>query len=504
MVTPFDFSGKKVLVTGASRGIGLGVARGFAQAGADLFIIATNDKVHETAAMLTQATGREVQGLVCDISDRAAVTDVVGGLGRLDVLVNNAGYERLTPILDPDPETEAIFRRIIEINVLGTYYVTREAVIRMQSGARIVITASVWGKTGSAGFSAYCASKHANIGFMRVLADELGPRGIGVNAVCPGWVRDRCGDALACYPGPGRAPQRGRMPGRHSVRSGLRWTDGTRRYGFNLPVPCLRACRQYYRSGAQCRPRGAHDLMTLSGKRVLVTGASRGIGKAIAQAMAAAGATVALAARTEAIEAKKEIEQAGGEAVCYRSDVSDEAQVLQLLDDIVLDLGGVDVVVNNAGVILEKPLLQTGADDFDRLMAVNLRGTFLVGREAIRHMMGNEKGGRVVNIASDLGYLGREQFSVYCASKAAVIALTKSWAREFAPEILVNSVSPGPVDTDMLDVQSMSPEWRKKEEDIPLRRIAQPEEIAGIVVFLGRAGGHVHHRAGFWGQRAAV
>jgi 3-oxoacyl-[acyl-carrier protein] reductase len=228
--------------------------------------------------------------------------------------------------------------------------------------------------------------------------------------------------------------------------------------------------------------------MTLSGKRVLVTGASRGIGKAIAQAMAGAGATVALVARTEATEAKKEIEQAGGNAICYRSDVGDETQVLQLLDDIVSDLGGVDVVVNNAGVILEKPLLQTGVDDFDRLMAVNLRGTFLVGREAIRHMMENDGGGRVINIASDLGYLGREKFSVYCASKAAVIALTKSWAREFAPDILVNSVSPGPVDTDMLDVQSMSPEWRKKEEDIPLRRIAQPEEIAGIVVFLAGPG----------------
>ncbi len=174
----FDFTGKKVLVTGASRGIGFGVARGFAHAKADLFIIATNEKVHDSAATLTRETGQSVQGLVCDISDRAAVADVVGGLGRLDVLVNNAGYEQLTPILDPDPNTEETFRRIIDINVLGTYYVTREAATRMQPGGRIVITSSVWGKTGSAGFSAYCASKHANIGFMRVLAEELGPRGI--------------------------------------------------------------------------------------------------------------------------------------------------------------------------------------------------------------------------------------------------------------------------------------------------------------------------------------
>ncbi|MCH8199720.1 MAG: SDR family oxidoreductase [Chloroflexi bacterium] len=113
----------------------------------------------------------------------------LGGLGRLDVLVNNAGYERLTPIFEPGDVVEATFRRIIEINVLGTYYVTREVVATMEAGGRIVITASVWGKTGAAGFTGYCASKHANIGFMRALADELGPRGIAVNAVCPGWVR---------------------------------------------------------------------------------------------------------------------------------------------------------------------------------------------------------------------------------------------------------------------------------------------------------------------------
>lgn len=188
-MTTFDFSGKKVLVTGASRGIGLGVARGFARAGADLSIIATNEKVYDTAAALADETGQPVKGFICDITEREGVARVVGGLGRLDVLVNNTGYERLTPILDPDPETEQIFRRIIDINVVGTYYVTREAVKNMERGARIVITSSVWGKTGAAGFSAYCASKHANIGFMRVLAEELGPRGIAVNAVCPGWVR---------------------------------------------------------------------------------------------------------------------------------------------------------------------------------------------------------------------------------------------------------------------------------------------------------------------------
>lgn len=225
-------------------------------------------------------------------------------------------------------------------------------------------------------------------------------------------------------------------------------------------------------------------MSTLTGKNVLVTGASRGIGKAIAQAMAAAGATVALAARSNPEQTRIEIVDRGGDASCYVADVSDEVQVRSLFTDIVADLGGVDVLVNNAGVILEKPLLDTRMTDFDRLMATNLRGTFMVGREAIRHMTEYGKGGRIINIASDLGYVGREQFSVYCASKAAVVSLTKSWAKEFAPDILVNNISPGPVDTDMLDINNMSPEWRKKEEDIPLRRIGQPEEIAGLAVFL--------------------
>ncbi len=184
-----DLEGKRVLVTGASRGIGLGIARGFAQAGAELTILATGESVHAAADGLSEACGRPVKSLICDITDRAAVAREVGGLGELDVLVNNAGLERITPILEPGDEVEATFRRIIEINVIGTYFVTREAVKSMRAGARIVVTASVWGRTSAPEFSAYASSKHANIGFMRALAAELGPRGIAVNAVCPGWVR---------------------------------------------------------------------------------------------------------------------------------------------------------------------------------------------------------------------------------------------------------------------------------------------------------------------------
>jgi NAD(P)-dependent dehydrogenase (short-subunit alcohol dehydrogenase family) len=185
----FDFTERKVLVTGGSRGIGLGVAEGFIKAGADLTILASGSETTEVASKLSEKYGRSVAGLVCDITDRDAVASSVGGLERIDVLVNNAGLELITPIDAEGSEVEETFRRIIDINVMGTYYVTREALPKMLDGGRIILTSSMWGKSAVAEFSAYCTSKHANIGFMRSLAHELAPRGISVNAVCPGWVR---------------------------------------------------------------------------------------------------------------------------------------------------------------------------------------------------------------------------------------------------------------------------------------------------------------------------
>ncbi|MEJ2480833.1 MAG: SDR family NAD(P)-dependent oxidoreductase [Acidihalobacter sp.] len=184
-----SFDGKHVLVTGASRGIGYGVAEAFAREGAQVTLLADDAAVTEAAQRLAEHTGTETAALRCDISDRAAVREALSSLGRVDVLVNNAGLERITPLLEPGEEAEETFRRIIDINVLGTYYVTRETVPLMPRGGRIVMTSSIWGRTAVAEFGAYCASKHAVIGFMRSLAHELAPSGITVNAVCPGWVR---------------------------------------------------------------------------------------------------------------------------------------------------------------------------------------------------------------------------------------------------------------------------------------------------------------------------
>ncbi|RWN41358.1 MAG: SDR family oxidoreductase [Mesorhizobium sp.] len=178
-----SFSGKTVVITGASRGIGLGIAKGFAQAGASLHLIANDAAVHERAHELG-ATGTEA-----DIADREAVGAALEPISRIDVLINNAGLELMTPITDSSDEAEAAFRRIIEINIIGTALVTARALPRMQAGASIINTASIWGRVAEARFGAYVASKHAIIGLTKTWAKELGSRGIRVNAVCPGWVR---------------------------------------------------------------------------------------------------------------------------------------------------------------------------------------------------------------------------------------------------------------------------------------------------------------------------
>jgi 3-oxoacyl-[acyl-carrier protein] reductase len=230
--------------------------------------------------------------------------------------------------------------------------------------------------------------------------------------------------------------------------------------------------------------------LTLAGRSAIVTGAASGIGRAIAIALAQQGCNLVLIDRAppeKTAAVAEAIAAAGGEAFAVQADIADEEQVVSSIAEAARRCRKLDILVNNAGILIEKPLLDTTSADFEAVIGVNLKGAFLVGREVLRHMVG-QRSGRIINIASELAYLGRAHTSVYCASKGGIISMTRSWAREFAPEILVNAIAPGPTDTAMLEADSTPPETLAKETDIPLGRIAQPEEIASAAVFLAGPG----------------
>lgn len=223
--------------------------------------------------------------------------------------------------------------------------------------------------------------------------------------------------------------------------------------------------------------------VSLQGRTALVTGAATGIGRACALRLAQAGATVWVnhLGQADAADALvREIATAGGRAQAIEADVSDAAAVQRMAEAV----GAVDVLVNNAGIIQEKAFLDTTEADWDRMMAVDLKAVFLVCRAFIPGML-SKGSGAIVNIASDLGLLGRERYAPYCAAKAGVIGLTKSLAREFAPQhIRANAIAPGPVATAMVSLEHMSAEWVEKELAIPQHRLGAPEEIADTVLFL--------------------
>ena len=223
----------------------------------------------------------------------------------------------------------------------------------------------------------------------------------------------------------------------------------------------------------------------LTDKVALVTGASRGLGKAIALALAQEGAAIAAVARSE--DALKEtleaIRAAGGTAEPFALDVSDEAAVEATVDKITTRFQHVDVLVNNAGVTRDGLLMRMKSEDWDAVLNTNLKGAFNLTKHVGR-MMVKQRAGRIVNISSVIGLMGNAGQANYAASKAGLIGFSKSVAREFASRgITCNVICPGFIETDM--TRGLGDDLRKKLlERIPLQRLGQPEDIAGVAAFL--------------------
>lgn len=224
----------------------------------------------------------------------------------------------------------------------------------------------------------------------------------------------------------------------------------------------------------------------LEGKVAVVTGASRGIGRAIAVKLASMGATVIVnynGSEARALEVREEIEAAGGTASIYRCDVSDFASCEAFVQDVVQFCGRIDILVNNAGITRDGLLMKMSEEAFDQVLDTNLKGTFHMTRFVSRQMM-RQRAGRIINMASVVGVCGNAGQANYAASKAGVIGFTKATAKELASRsITVNAIAPGFIETEMTGVLADKVKEAAVAQ-IPLGRFGQAEDVANVAAFL--------------------
>lgn len=223
--------------------------------------------------------------------------------------------------------------------------------------------------------------------------------------------------------------------------------------------------------------------MILQNKVAVVTGGSRGIGKAIAEKFAAEGASVAILYSSNSASADavvEEIRNAGGTAKAYQCHVENSDEVGKTIDDVVNDLGKIDILINNAGITRDKLLMMMKEEDFDDVISVNLKGAYNTMRK-VCPMLARQRWGRIINLSSIAGINGNAGQVNYSASKAGLIGMTKSAAREFAGRgITVNAIAPGFVETDMTEKFASDENVMKR---IPVGRMGRPDEIASLALF---------------------
>jgi len=232
--------------------------------------------------------------------------------------------------------------------------------------------------------------------------------------------------------------------------------------------------------------------MRLEGKKAIVTGASRGLGRAIALAFAREGADVLVnyvSREAKAQEVAAAIQGMGRQAILCQADVSDTAQIRRMVEAAVTGFGRVDILVNNAGITLPKGPLETTEAEWEKVLRTNLTGVFLCSQAVIPGMIA-QGGGRIINISSTAAQTGTLSGPAYCAAKAGIIGLTKSLANSLARHsILVNAIAPALIDTEILYWRTPE-QWKETLESIPLKRLGDSNDLAEAAVFLASNGGN--------------
>jgi len=229
------------------------------------------------------------------------------------------------------------------------------------------------------------------------------------------------------------------------------------------------------------------EAFKLDGKVAIVTGAGRGLGKAMSLALAEAGADVVGAARNvrEIEQTSKEITHLGRKSIAIPTDITSFRMVNDMVRKTMEEFGKIDILVNNSGIAIPKPFISTNEEEWNRVLSTNLTGMFLCTR-AVGQFMIQQRSGKIINIASDVGVRGYRNFVSYCVSKAGVIQLTRALALEWAPyNIHVNAIGPGTFYTD-LNAAALQDDKTREEmlRRIPLRRYGQPKELGPLVVYL--------------------
>lgn len=486
--------------------MGRAIALALADVGFDIAIVdLTRDGLAEDTLRLVAERGAAVHFETADIADLdrhdALLDGVASRFGRLDTLVNNAGVSVASrgDLLQVTPDS---YDRCMGVNARAPFFLCRAFAARLVDSrlsrsprSCIVNISSVTADTVSRTLGEYCVSKAAVSMTSRLFAVRLAPLGVPVFEIRPGIIRTEMTRGMAdaydraIADGPGAGGPLGRAGG--CRRDRRQPGDGRASLQRRAAHPGRR------RHGAQGLLRGeaatdqgdgtvgdAAVSFGLDGRRALVTGAGRGIGAVLARALAAAGAHVTACARTGAeIEAVADaIRSGGGRAETLELDVA----AIDAARPAIEAAGPFDILVNNAGTNRPRPFLEVEPEDYDPLLALNVRAAYFVAQAVARRLRAENRPGSIINISSQAGHIGAAGRSVYTLSKHAIEGLTKVMAIELAPfGIRVNAICPTFIETDMTRPALAEPSFRELIlSRIKLGRLGRPEDLAGATVFL--------------------